>query len=108
MKKVRSLRIFREALIEKLHDPEEAQAYLAAALEEYNLHRDLEAFLLALHSLALAQGGLADLAKKSDLNRQNLHKILSGKRSPKWETMGAILQGLGFKFSVEPVDPRLE
>lgn len=102
MAKVKGMRTFREYLIETLQDPEEGQAYLIAALEEYNTSRDLEAFLIALHSLAMAQGGLSALARKSDMNRQNLHKILSGKRSPKWETMGAILQGLGYKLSVEP------
>lgn len=105
MANVKGLRTFREYLIETLQDPEEAQAYLGAALEEYSLHRDLEAFLIALHSIAIAQGGLAQLAQKTDLNRQNLYKIFSGNSSPKWDTMGRILQGLGYKLSVEPFDP---
>ena len=98
------MRTYNEYLIQSLQDPEEAQAYLAAALEEYNNDRDLTALMFALQALAYAQGGLASLAEKAQVNRQNLYRIFSGKRSPKWETMEAILHGLGFKISIELLD----
>jgi probable addiction module antidote protein len=103
MKNKKSVRSYREYLIEELQDPEEAQAYLNAAFEEYESDKHLEALMLALHTVAQAQGGLSLLAKKSQINRQNLYKIFAGKRSPKWETMEAILHGLGFKLSLEPL-----
>ncbi len=95
------MRTYSEYLIESLKDPMEAQAYLTAALEDYNNERDLVALMFSLQALAYAQGGLGVLAQKAGINRQNLYRIFGGKRSPKWETMEAILHGLGFKISVE-------
>lgn len=95
------MRKFKDYLIETLKDNEEAQAYLNTALEEYKKDNDAEAFLLALRDVAEAQGGLACLAKKTNLNRQNLYKVLSGKTNPKLMTLGVILNGLGFHLSVE-------
>ena len=96
----------RDYIIEKVRDPEEAEAYLVAALDEYTESNDLEALLLALRTITVDQGGIGFLAKKTDMNRQNLYKILSGKRSPRWETMKALLKGLGFKISVERIDQK--
>lgn len=98
------MKTYKEYLIQSLKDTQEAQAYLMAALDEYKKDRDLAALMFALQALVQAQGGVAQLAKKSQVNRQNLHKIFSGKRSPKWETMEAILNGLGFRTSIEPLD----
>ena len=65
-------------LIESLRDAGEAEEYLNAALEE----DDPELFLLALRNVAEAQGGVAQLAEKTKLNRESLYKMLSerGKR----------------------------
>lgn len=100
MKSVKSMGSLRECIIEMVKDPEEAEAYLNAALDEYAEFRDLEALLLALRTITIAQGGVGYLAKKAGVNRQNLYKILSGKRSPRWETMEALLRGLGYKISL--------
>ncbi len=81
---------------------------LAAVLEEYNNDRDLTVLMFALQALAYAQSGLASLAEKARVNRQNLYRIFSGKRSPKRETMEAILHGLDFKLSIELLDRSIE
>lgn len=47
-------------LIESLRDPEEAVAYLNAAIEDGNL----ELLMMAIQNVAEAQGGLEGLAKK--------------------------------------------
>lgn len=104
MKDVRSMGTLRESLVELIKDPKEADGYLKAALEEYAEFRDLEAFLLALRTITMAQGGVGFLAKKAGVNRQNLYKILSGKRSPRWATMEALLRGLGYKITLTPLD----
>ncbi len=52
------MRKYRDYLIEKLADREEAIAYLQTALEEYQSDGDTPAFLLALHSVVEAQGGI--------------------------------------------------
>jgi probable addiction module antidote protein len=77
--------------------------YLSVALEEYEKDGDTEAFLLALRDVTEAQGGIAKLAERTKLNRQNLYKALSDKGNPRLETVGAILHGLGFRLSVEPI-----
>ena len=100
MKSIKSMGTLRECIIEMVKDPEEAEAYLNAALDEYVEFRDLGAFLLALKTITIAQGGVGFLAKKAGVNRQNLYKILSGKRSPRWETMEALFKGLGYKISL--------
>ena len=59
-----------EWLIEYLKDPEEAQAYLEATLESYEEDSDTTALLLALRSVAQAQGGIEKLAKQAGMNRR--------------------------------------
>jgi probable addiction module antidote protein len=102
----RKFRRFEDALQERLRDPEYARIFLDVALEEYEKDGDTEAFLLALRDVALAQGGLSKLAERIKLNRQNLYKALSVKGNPKLGTIGAILQGLGFRLSVAPLNPK--
>lgn len=87
----------------KLTNPKEAMAYLQIALEEYEQDHDTEAFLLAVRDVAKAQGGIAKLAERSKLNRQSLYKALSSKGNPRLDTLGAILQGLGYRLSIQPL-----
>jgi len=93
---------FRDYLIEKLRDPEETAVYLSVALEEYEEDQDVDAFLLALRTVVDARGGVSELAKRTGLNRQHLYRALSEKGNPTWSTLGAILTGLGFRFTIEP------
>ncbi|MFH1565527.1 MAG: addiction module antidote protein [bacterium] len=93
-------RKFNDYLIKSLKDPKEASAYLNVALEEYKKDNDAEAFLLALRDVAEARGGISKLAQKTKLNRQNLYRALSGKGNPQLITLGNILNGLGFHFSI--------
>ena len=97
------IRKFNNYLIESLKDPKEASAYLNVALQEYKKDNDAEAFLLALRDVAEARGGLSRLAQKTKLNRQNLYRALSSKGNPQLITLGNILNGLGFHFSIEPI-----
>jgi probable addiction module antidote protein len=83
-------------LIESLRDAGEAEEYLNAALEE----DDPELFLLALRNVAEAQGGVAQLAKKSKLNRESLYKILSERGNPEFRSLDALLHALGFRLTV--------
>ena len=100
---MRKMRKYRDYLIETLQDPEEATAYLQVTLEEYMADNNTEAFLLALRTIAEAQGGLSELARRTCLNRQNLYRTLSSNGNPKLNTLGTILNGLGYRLSVEPL-----
>ncbi|MCY3766815.1 MAG: putative addiction module antidote protein [Gemmatimonadetes bacterium] len=94
-------RDFKDYHIEQLRDPEDAKVYLSVALDEYEKNGDLEAFLLAVRDVAEAQGGMSRLAERVSLTREGLYKALSKNGNPQLNTMGEILHGLGFRFSVE-------
>jgi len=100
-----SYRKFNDYLIEKLHDPEEAMAFLTVSIEDYAEDHDTEALMLALRLIAEAQGGIHQLSLKAHLNRQNLYKILTGKTIPRFDTALSIINGLGFQISLAPIDP---
>ena len=93
---------YRNYLIEELkNDKEEAKEYLKAAIEEYSLDGNIEAFLLALHTVAKARGGVTNLAKESNLNRQSLYKVFNNKSKPQFETIRSVVDALGFKITLE-------
>jgi probable addiction module antidote protein len=78
MTKKRKYRSLQNLLQEILQDPHEAAAYLKAALAD----EDERVFLLALRDVLEARGGtIADLAEETNLNKQNLYRMLSKKGS---------------------------
>ncbi len=80
-------------------DSEEMIAeYLIAAAEDPNP----ELFVLALGDVAKARG-MGKVAKKSGLGRESLYKALSPGAHPRFETISAVMQALGVKFTVAPV-----
>jgi len=96
-------RPFRDYLTTKLQDPDEAAAYLSVALEEYEEDAHREAFLLALRTVVEAQGGIAEVSRRTGLNRQHLYRAFSARGNPTWSTIDAVLGALGFRFSITPV-----
>lgn len=98
---INKLSDFKEYHIDCLKDPEEADAYLKIAIEEYQKDKDTEAFLLALRDVAEAQGGFGSLSRKTELNRQNLYRALSGKGNPRLDTLTTVLNALGFHLSIK-------
>ena len=103
MKKLEKITIDYDKYVNNLlQKPAEAKAYAKAIFEGYEEDGDLQAFLIGLNRLARAKGSLAQLAEKTDLNRQNLYKIFSGKSAPRVDTLSVLLHGLGLQLSVEP------
>jgi probable addiction module antidote protein len=98
------MRDFREYIKEKLKDPVEAVSYLNTALEEYEKDQDTEAFLLALRTVTEVRGGVSELARKTNLNRQHLYRTLSSKGNPRLNTLESVLHGLGFRLSIIPLE----
>jgi len=90
-----------EWLINSLRDKEAAAIFLQIAFEEFQKDSDMEALLLSLRHVAEAQGGIGRLARKTHLNREGLYKTLSKRGNPKLQTVGVVLKGLGFHFSVK-------
>lgn len=90
---------YQEDLIESLRDPQEALAYLNAALTD----EDERIFLLALKNVLEAQGGdMTSLAREADLNRENLYRILSKKGNPKLTSIKSVLNAMGLELAVQP------
>lgn len=87
---------YEEGLHAALTDPAEAAAYLNAALAE----DDQEIFLLALRDIATARG-LTHLAEESQLNRENLYRMLSPRGNPQLASLNALLHSMGLRLAVE-------
>ena len=94
---------YRDNLIKTLKDPDESSAYLQVALEEYQEDGNSEVLLIALRNVTEARGGIAKLAQKTHLNRQNLYKTLSKTGNPRLDTFGLVLKGVGFHLSVSSI-----
>jgi probable addiction module antidote protein len=98
-----SLVNFKETLIEDLKDPHYARTYLSIALETYEKDKDSVSFLTALRDVAEARGGMTQLSRKTNLNRENLYKVLSSKGNPRFSTIETLLHGLGFRLDIQPI-----
>lgn len=92
---------YRDGLLASLKDPQEAVAYLDAALEA----GDKEAFLLALRNVAEVRlGGLGKLAQITGLNRESLYRTLSGNGNPELSSLDRLLHALGLRLSVNAIN----
>lgn len=87
---------YETGLKEALMNPVEAAAYLDAALEE----NDQEIFLLALRDVAEARG-FSQMAQDTQLNRENLYRMLSSTGNPQLSSLMALLRSVGLRLAVE-------
>ena len=99
---VATSRKYQDSLITALRDPQEAAAYLDAALEA----GDRAAFLLAIRNVIDALGGMTQIARHTGLNRENLYRVLSEKGNPELNSLEKLLKALGLRLAVE-VDQNL-
>ena len=90
---------YEDILHRDLQDPEEAAAYLTAALDDKSGDGS-DVFLLALRDVAKARG-IRELAQDTQLSRESLYRTLSRKGNPRFSTLEAVLESLGLKLSVE-------
>lgn len=90
---------YEEHLLESLKDPEEAAAYINAAMED----EDVDVFLLALRDVAKARGGVAMVAKDAEVNRESLYRTLSKKGNPRLKSLLSVLAACGLGFQVTPL-----
>jgi probable addiction module antidote protein len=88
---------YKEHLLKQLQKPEEAAAYLNAALHDDDPH----VFLLALRDIAEAKGGMGWLADEADLNRENLYRTLSLKGNPRFFNLLAVLDAIGLELTIQ-------
>ena len=96
MSKVPASVEYEAQLLEDLKSPEEAAAYLEAALED----EDYSVFLLALRQVAQAQG-MATVARKAHVGRESLYKTLSEEGNPELRTIYKLLHAMGLRLSIK-------
>lgn len=94
---------YEDILYQDFQDPEEAAAYLNAALEDES-EKGLETFLLALRDVSKARG-IGRLARETHLSRESLYRTLSRKGNPRFLILDAASESLGLKLTVQ-VKPR--
>ena len=87
----------REYLLKELADPALAAAYLNAAVRE----NDPAAFLQALRNVVDANGGVAEIAARTDLNRQAIYRMLSENGNPELKSLQRLLEATGLGLNVE-------
>lgn len=59
--------------------------------------------MLALRHVAMAQGGIAAVAKRAKLTREAAYRILSRAGNPELRSLSAILEAAGLRLSVKPI-----
>ena len=79
-----------------LKAPEDAAAYLNAALEE--MGDDPRLLMKALRNVAEAQGGVSAVAREAELDRVALSRALSGRRNPRLDTLAKVTAACGLKL----------
>lgn len=60
--------------------------------------------MLALRQVAHAQGGIAEIARRSQLTREATYRILSASGNPELKSLTALLAAAGLRLSVKPID----
>jgi probable addiction module antidote protein len=93
---IKSTTSYRDGLLKSLAKPEEAAAYLNAALAD----GDQDVFLMALRDIADAKG-MSRLAKSAKLNRESMYRMLSRRGNPRLSSLESILQSAGLRLAVE-------
>ena len=80
---------------EYLDSPEMIHEYLKTAFEQ----GDDELLIAAIGNVAKAQG-MTEIARKTNLSRQNLYKALAPNSSPKFDTVKKVIEALGCKLAI--------
>ena len=91
-------------LIEQLAEQGDVSGYLSAVMKEYQTHRNLATVQLALQYVVEAQGGISELAKKTDMEPQVLSEVLDSAKVPKIDTLRTVLCALGCHSSITSLE----
>lgn len=103
---------WRKYLTERLSlNREETVHFLDAIMEEFLIYENITTLQSALKVVIEAHGGITELATRTHMSPDALHKILSSDKAPHVDTLGTILNALGCRLSVVPLakdEPNLE
>ena len=93
-----ALRSYQDELLRQLKDPSEAAEYLNACYGDSE-----EVFLAGLRNVVEASGGVRSVARLTELNRENLYRVLSEKGNPTFSSLTSILDAIGISIQFKPV-----
>ena len=82
-------------LIEQLKKKEDVRGFLDAVMEEYQIHRNPAIIQLALQYVVEAQGGISELAEKTDIKPHVLSAVLDDTKTPDINTLKTVLSAFG-------------
>jgi DNA-binding phage protein len=86
------------------NDPNHLQSYRKKVMKEYNETRNIKAFLASLKIIAMADGNIPELAKKANIQRTNVYRLLSKDNNPAFESIVEIAHNLGMDFIIVKQD----
>ena len=102
---MRKYRKWREIVIEQLAaDRNAALDYIQFAVEEYQVDGDTAVLLLALQTFVESQGGITELAKKTNMESRVLSEVLAGEAAPPIDIFVNILSALGCKLTIQTIN----
>ncbi len=91
-------------LIEQLAEEEDMSSFLSAVMEEYESHGNAAIIQISLESIIEAKGGIAEVAKQTDIDPQILSDVLTNKESLHIDTLTTVLKAIGCRLSIVPLD----
>lgn len=98
MKHKDEIRSFRSLEAEYfIKNPNEVSSYIEGLFDDYAKDRNDGALLASLRVIAQVCG-VGDLAKKAGLTRQGLQNALSSKGNPRFSTIMAIMDAMGYRL----------
>ena len=59
--------------------------------------------LIAIRQISKAFGGIAQIAKQTDLNQTHLYRTLSPNGNPTLGNLSSILKAMGLRLAVQPI-----
>ncbi len=79
-----------------LQTPEDIAEYLNAAIEE--MGDDPRLLMVAFRNVTEARGGVSEVARQANVDRVALSRALSGKRTPRLDTLGKVSAACSVKL----------
>ena len=83
---------------------DETVHFLDTVFEEYQIYNNYTTLHSAIDVVVEAQGGIMELAKRTHMSPDALQKILSDEKAPHLDTLGTILNALGCRLSIVPLE----
>lgn len=83
--------------------PEEIDAFITTAFEEYAKDGFTPALLSSLRMIARVKG-VSTLAEESGITRNGIQKALSEDAQPRFDTISNIVKAMGYEISVHKLD----